>query len=129
MKNLLKKIGFAALVVIAGGAVAFAAPPAAGGAASGDGLCNLIGRMYGVFKTLRTLAFVGAAFIIANWAWGYIKEPPKDGITEDLKKKGTGMLVGVLLLFIIGIILQALLSTAGLEAIGCKDIIYNWGMM
>lgn len=129
MKNLLKKIGFAALVVIAGGAVAFAASPAAGGAASGKGLCNLIGQLYEVFKVLRTLAFVGAAFIIANWAWGYIKEPPKDSITEDLRKKGTSMLVGFALLFGIGIILQFFLSDFGLTAIGCDEIISRWGMM
>ena len=123
MKNLLKKIGFAALVVIAGGAVAFATSPAAGGVASGKSLCNLIGQLYEVFKILRTLAFVGAAFIIANWAWGYIKEPPKDSITEDLRKKGTSMLVGI------GIILQFFLSDFGLTAIGCDEIISRWGMM
>ncbi len=124
MKNLLKKIGFAGLVVVAGGAAALAAPVAAG--VSNNGLCMLISKMYGVFEILRTLAFVGAAFIIAGWAWGYISKPG-DFKLEDLKTKGTGMLVGFILLFAIGIVLSFFLSSTGLDAIGCKEIILTWG--
>ena len=126
MKNLLKKIGFAGVVVLSGAVAAVAAPAAAG--VSNNGLCMLISQMYGVFKILRTLAFVGAAFIIAGWAWGYIKDG-KGVEMEDLRKKGTGMLVGFILLFGIGIVLSFFLSSTGLDAIGCKDVILSWGQM
>lgn len=128
MKNILKKIGFAGFATLAGASVALAAPAAGG--VSNDGLCALIGQMYGVFKILRTLAFVGAAFIIAGWAWGYIKDGGgKDGMIEDLKKKGTGMLVGFVLLFGIGVVLSFFLSSTGLNAIGCDSVILNWGRL
>ena len=67
MKNLLKKLGFAGIVVLTGASAAMAAPAGVGGV-NNSGLCDLIGQMYGVFQILRTLAFVGAAFIIAGWA-------------------------------------------------------------
>mgnify|MGYP001777986568 CR=1 FL=1 len=130
MKSLLKKIGVAGFVMLAGGAAALA-DPAAGGvaAANADGLCGIINEMYGVFKVLRTLAFVGAAFIIAGWAWGYISAG-KGVDMEDLKKKGTGMLVGFVLLFGIGVVLQFFIfSDTGLSAIGCEDVISKWGML
>lgn len=126
MKNLLKKIGFAGVVVLSGAVAAVAAPAAAG--VSNNGLCMLISQMYGVFEILRTLAFVGAAFIIAGWAWGYIKDG-KGVDMEDLRKKGTGMLVGFILLFGIGIVLSFFLSSTGLDAIGCKDVILSWGQI
>ena len=130
MKSLLKKIGVAGFVMLAGGAAALAAP-AAGGvvAVNADGLCGIINEMYDVFKILRTLAFVGAAFIIAGWAWGYISAG-KGVDMEDLKKKGTGMLVGFVLLFGIGVVLQFFIfSNTGLSAIGCEEVIKQWGMM
>lgn len=130
MKSLLKKIGVAGFVMLAGGAAALAAP-AAGGvvAVNADGLCGIINEMYNVFKILRTLAFVGAAFIIAGWAWGYISAG-KGVDMEDLKKKGTGMLVGFVLLFGIGVVLQFFIfSDTGLSMIGCEDVIKQWGMM
>lgn len=130
MKSLLKKIGVAGFVMLAGGAAALA-DPAAGGvaAANADGLCGIINEMYDVFKILRTLAFVGAAFIIAGWAWGYISAG-KGVDMEDLKKKGTGMLVGFVLLFGIGVVLQFFIfSNTGLSAIGCEDVISKWGML
>lgn len=126
MKNLLKKIGFAGFATLAGASVALAAPAAGG--VSNDGLCALIGQMYGVFKILRTLAFVGAAFIIAGWAWGYISKPA-DFKLEDLRTKGTGMLVGFILLFGIGVVLSFFLSSTGLNAIGCDSVILNWGRL
>ena len=126
MKNILKKIGFAGVVVLSGAVAAVAAPAAAG--VSNNGLCALISQMYGVFEILRTLAFVGAAFIIAGWAWGYISKPG-DFNLEDLKKKGTGMLIGFILLFGIGIVLSFFLSSTGLNSIGCQDVILSWGQM
>ena len=125
MKNILKKIGLAGVVVLAAGGAAMAVGAAGGVGVNESGLCALIGQMYGVFKILRTLAFVGAAFIIAGWAWGYISKPA-DMKLDDLKTKGTGMLVGFVLLFGIGVVLQFFLSSAGLEIIGCQNVIMNW---
>ncbi len=124
MKNILKKIGLAGVVVLAAGGAAMAAGAAGGVGVNESGLCALIGQMYGVFKILRTLAFVGAAFIIAGWAWGYISKGEVK--MDDLQKKGTGMLVGFVLLFGIGVVLQFFLSSAGLEIIGCQNVIMNW---
>lgn len=121
MKNVLKKLGFAGVIVLAG-----AVPALAAVAGNSAGLCGLIGQMYSVFKILRTLAFVGAAFIIAGWAWGYISKPG-DMKLDDLKTKGTGMLVGFVLLFGIGVVLQFFLFTnAGLNMIDCPELIQNW---
>lgn len=124
MKNILKKIGLAGVVVLAAGGAAMAAGAAGGVGVNESGLCALIGQMYGVFKILRTLAFVGAAFIIAGWAWGFISSGKFE--MDDLRKKGTGMLVGFVLLFGIGVVLQFFLSSAGLEVIGCQNVIMNW---
>lgn len=124
MKNILKKIGFASVVVLSGAAAAVAAPAAG---VSNDGLCGLIGQMYGVFKILRTLAFVGAAFIIAGWAWEYISKGEVK--LDDLQKKGTGMLVGFVLLVGIGMVLSFFMSSAGLNSIGCDEVIRTWGQM
>lgn len=124
MKEILKKVGFAGAVIMAGASVPALAAAAADGV-SNAGLCGLIQQMYGVFKILRTLAFVGAAFIIAGWAWGYISKG--EATLDDLKKKGTGMLVGFVLLFGIGVVLQVFLFTNnGLALIGCSDLITNW---
>ncbi len=127
MKKLMKKLGFAGVATIAGTAVAMAAQAPAGAGVNTSGLCALIGQMYGVFQILRTLAFVGAAFIIAGWAWGYISKGEVK--LDDLQKKGTGMLVGFVLLFGIGVVLQFFLSSTGLGMIGCSDLITSWGRM
>lgn len=127
MKKLMKKLGFAGVATIAGTAVAMAAQAPAGVGVNTSGLCALIGQMYGVFQILRTLAFVGAAFIIAGWAWGYISKG--DVKLDDLQKKGTGMLVGFVLLFGIGVVLQFFLSSTGLGMIGCSELITSWGKM
>lgn len=127
MKKMLKKIGFAGLVILAGATVAVAAQPGAGGVGvvNNDGLCGLISQMQGVFKILRTLAFVGAAFLVAQWAWGFIKAG--DVKMDDLKDKGTGLLVGFILLFSVGAVLQFLLSSTGMDAIGCvPELTTGW---
>lgn len=98
---------------------AFAAPAGA----NLSGVCKLMDQMHGVFEILRTLAFVGAAFTIAGWAWGYISKGEVK--MDDLQKKGTGMLVGFVLLFGIGIVLQFLVSSAGADALGCP-VLENW---
>ena len=70
-----------------------------------------------LIQTLRTLAFIGAAFILMDWAWGWIQkgEVKKD----DLKDKGIGMFVGFFVLFGVGLILQFVGSKAGSEYFGC----------
>lgn len=122
MKGLLKKIGFAGAVIMAGASMPALAAAAAG--VNTDSMCGLIGQMYGVFRILRTLAFVGAAFMIAKWAWGYISSGKVD--LNDLKEKGTGMLVGFVLLFGIGVVLSFFLSSTGLGVIGCPELITSW---
>lgn len=86
-----------------------------------SGLCVLLKDLHSVFNMLRTLAFIGAAFIIANWAWGFISKGEVK--MDDLKGKGTGMLVGFILLFGIGMVLQFLMSTSGAKTIGCPEIL------
>ncbi len=98
----MKKVLFGLTAVIAGAGAAYAANGLDGGNA-----CALIQSMMPVFNTLRTLAFIGAAFLIAGWAWGYISKPA-DVKIEDIKDKGIGLLVGFALLFGIGLVLQFL---------------------
>lgn len=107
----MKKLAFGLIAVFAAMGMASAAP-------LGGDPCILISSMQGVFKTLRTLAFVGAAFFIATWAWGFIQKG--DVGMDDLKNKGTGLLVGFTLLFGIGIVLQFLPGISG-----CPGI-YSW---
>ena len=131
MKNLLKKVMFAGAFVLVGTAVAGAAENAANLAnvtVNNSGLCDLIIQMQNVFKILRTLAFVGAAFLVAQWAWSYIKAG--DVKMDDLKDKGTGLLVGFILLFAIGAVLSFVLSSTGMEAIGCKEqLLSGWNSL
>jgi hypothetical protein len=94
----------------------FAAMSVASAAQLGGDPCALISSMQGVFKTLRILAFVGAAFCIAGWAWGFITAG--EAKMDDLKKRGVGLLVGFTLLFGIGIVLQFLPGIAGCAANG-----------
>ncbi len=116
MKKLITKLNVAIIA-------AMAATPAM--AAPGDnGLCALIIKMHDVFALLRTLAFVGAAFVIAGWAWGYISKGEVK--MDDLKNKGTGMLVGFVLLFGIGVVLSFFMSQGGLCALGGAKVGQRW---
>jgi len=116
--KLFKKLAFAGLAVLLGATAAHAAPPAIGNA------CVLISSLQGIFRTIRNLAFVGAAFILAGWAWQFITagwgEKDKTDL-EGAKKKGIGMLVGFGLLFGIGIIMQFLPAMSD-----CREIITGW---
>lgn len=105
----MKKLVLGMFVVFAAMGVASAAPV-------GGDPCILINSMQGVFKTLRTLAFVGAAFCIAGWAWGYISKG--EAKMDELKTKGIGLLVGFTLLFSIGIVLQFLGPITGCAVMG-----------
>lgn len=89
-----------------------------------NGLCQLLIKMHDVFALLRTLAFVGAAFVIAGWAWGYISKGEVK--LDDLQKKGTGMLVGFILLFGIGVVLSFFMSQGGMASIGCQSVLRGW---
>ena len=109
-KKILKTFALATLFVAVGVGIAHAeqANP-----------CTLITELSGVFKTLRTLAFVGAAFCVGGWAWGYIsggKIGDKSAL-DELKGKGIALLVGFFMLFGVGMILQFLPGIAG-----CSEI-------
>ena len=80
-------------------------------------MCLFMKDLRGVFNMLRTFAFIGAAFMIAGWAWGYISKG--EAKMDDLKTKGTGLLIGFILLFSVGLILQFLVSASGGRALGC----------
>lgn len=105
MKNILKKLSFAALAVVAGTGLAHAAAPNAD-------VCSLIQSLQGVFATLKILAAIGAVFCIAGWAWGYISKPA-DAKLEDYKTKGIGLLVGFSLLTGVTLVLQFLPGISG----------------
>lgn len=111
MKKIMNKITFATIAIMTS-APAFADP-----------MCDLIVQLKGVFNILRTLAFVGAAFYIAGWAWGYISGGKAE--VKDLKEKGTGLLIGFILLFAIGVLLSFVLSAAG-GRILCQNEILSW---
>ena len=82
-----------------------------------SGLCKLIAQLHNVFVLLRTLAFVGAAFYIAGWAWDFISKGKAD--PAEIKNKGIGLLVGFGLLFMIGLILTFVTTTFGAGQLGC----------
>jgi len=104
MKKLFNKIGFASLFI-------FASVPAFADE-SGNELCELIGELQGVFKTLRVLAFLGAGFILAKYAWEAISTGKIGGkdYVEGIKNIGVPMLIGVALLFGIGVVLGMLIN-------------------
>ena len=127
MKKQMKVIGFAALssLLVVGGAMA------AGSSQSqlighSDAICKLIAEFKGIFSLLRTLAFVGAGFIIAGWGWQFISETKEIDVKGDIKKKGLSMLVGFALLFGIGVILQLLSSPSIVtENLGCANELFG----
>ena len=91
-----------------------------------NGLCDLITKLKGVFGTLRTLAFVGAGFILAKYAWEAItsgKINQKDNMVEGVKSVGVPMIIGFTLLFSIGVVLSALLSG---RLVGCANELTTW---
>ncbi|MDR2269028.1 MAG: hypothetical protein LBD94_02480 [Rickettsiales bacterium] len=101
--KILKSFAVIGVVILAGMTSAYAA-------GLGGDPCVLINELGYVFRTLRTLAFAGAAFMIAGWAWTYIKgsSDGKTSLVDDLKNKGVGLLVGFALLFGLGVIIQFL---------------------
>ena len=118
MKKIMNKINFA-LIAIMASVPAFAVETIT----VSNGACELFKNLHNVFNILRTLAFVGAAFYIAGWAWEFIKGG--EAKMDDIKKKGTGLLVGFVLLFMIGVVLSFIMSAAGMNLMGC-DVIKKW---
>lgn len=120
MKKLINKANFAIIGLMA------AMSPAVAADAANSGVCDLIENLAPLLKTLRTLAFIGAGFTIAAWAWDFIAKGEVK--LEDAKKKGVGMLVGFFLLFAVGAILTFLLNAAGDPTkFGCRaDIFKPW---
>jgi len=113
LKNIAKKIVLSGVLLMATINGAFAA---------NEGLCQLIDKLKGVFQTLRVLAFVGAAFVLAAWAWQWIYAGTID-IKDDVRKKGVAMLVGLGVLFVIGILLSVLLNG---NVVGCANLTTQW---
>ena len=113
MKKIMNKINFAIIgMMVASPAFAVVNESA---------MCLFMNDLRGVFNMLRTFAFIGAAFLIAGWAWGYISKG--EAKMDVLKNKGSGLLVGFILLFSVGLILQFLVSATGAKALGC---VMNW---
>ena len=82
------------------------------------GVCDLLKSLESVIDTLRALAFIGAVFLLKDWAWGYIKDPSK-ATKDDMKDKGVGLLVGFFLLFGVGVILTLINGSYGQSLFGC----------
>ena len=128
MKKIMNKINFAIVAMMVSSS-AFAARQVktidiANIQGGSNGICDLLNNLHDVFNILRILAFIGAAFYIAGWAWGYIKGGKAD--LDDVKGKGIGLLVGFSALFLIGILLSFIMSAAGLNILGCGDILRKW---
>ena len=122
MKKQIKMIGLAALSAML---VVASASAATGQLAKNANLCGLIAEFQGIFKLLRTLAFVGAGFLIAGWAWGYISGGKAVDAMKEVKEKGISMLIGFILLFGIGTFLQVLSSATGAEILGCSAELFG----
>jgi hypothetical protein len=117
MKKLINKANFAIV-----GLMTSMMPAMAEGGVD-TGLCELVDHLGGLLKTLRTLAFIGAGFLIAQWAWEFITKPG-DVKLEKFKEKGVGMLVGFVLLFGICTVISFLMSAAGQA--GCVTEFASW---
>ncbi len=125
MKKIMNKMNFA-IIAIMSSVSAFAASAGVGDIdTNSSGLCSLVRQFGKVFEILRTLAFVGAAFYIAGWAWDFISKGKAE--MKDVKEKGTGLLVGFLLLVSVSLILTFITSTFGLHTMGCLTDIKNLG--
>ena len=88
-----------------------AVPAMAASSVDYSAICGLVEQFGGIIKTLRTLAFVGAAFYLAKWAWDFISKGEVK--LDEVKDKGVGMLVGFTLLFAVGAIATVFMNMAG----------------
>lgn len=120
MKKIINKINFA-LIGLMVSVPAFAAV----NTGPNKAVCDALDKLHGVFELLRTMAFIGAAFYIAGWAWGYISSGKAE--MKDIKDKGQGLLVGFSLLFMIGVLLSFVMSATGAKIFGgCDKQIIGW---
>lgn len=127
MKKMMNKINFAIISLMV--ALPAFATVEQKDVTVGSDLCKLIERLQDVFHILRTAAFIGAAFFIAGWAWGFITnagDKDKGGSVEDIRKKGTSLLIGFTLLFILGIVLSFIMSAAGMNLLDCPNFKSGW---
>jgi hypothetical protein len=118
MNILINKVNFAIVGLMSSMSVAMADD-------ANSGICELVTKLGGLLVTLRTMAFIGAGFLIAQWAWEFIMKPD-DVKLEKLKPKGVGLVVGFILLFAIGAVISFLMSVAG-EA-DCADQFRSWSV-
>ena len=123
MKKVMNKINFAIICLMTAGP-AFAAGEKT---LNTSAFCQLFAKLHDIFNLLRIAAFIGAAFYIAGWAWEFISKPG-DMKVDKIKEKGTGLLVGFILLFMVGIILSFVLSATGMKLVGCdaNTLITSW---
>ena len=117
MKKIINKANFAIVGLMATMAPAMAAQ---------SGFCDLIAQLGGLLKTLRTLAFIGAGFLIAQWAWEFIAKPD-DVKLDTFNKKGVGMLVGFIMLLSIGAVLSFFIGAAAPGgSLDCVEQLRKW---
>lgn len=107
MKKLMTNVNFA---IIAG--VLFMAPAMAATGGADQALCLLAEKFGDIFEIIRTLAFVGAGVTIAGWAWGYISAGKIEAVKEA-KEKGIALLIGFILLFGVGTVLEIFIALTG----------------
>ena len=104
MKKIMNKVNFALIALMVSVAPVMAATSTAGK------VCDLINELGGILKYIRLFAFVGAGFMIVQWAWDYIKGG--DVAMDKIKGQGAALLVGCFLLFLVGTILTFLIAAA-----------------
>lgn len=126
MKKIINKVSFAVVGLMASSSAFAAAKTAAAGKSItiNNGMCDLLVRLQGVFNILRIMAFIGAAFYIAGWAWEFISKG--EAKLDDVTKRGIGLLVGFSLLFMVGLVLSFVMSASGLDILGCGEILKKW---
>lgn len=118
MKKIMNKISFALIGLMV-------STPLFAEVLDATPFCGLLDRLHGIFNILRIAAFIGAAFYIAGWAWEFISGGKAE--IKTIKEKGTGLLVGFFLLFMIGILLSFVLSASGMSMMGCDgSLVTNW---
>ena len=118
MKKIMNKINFALISLMV-------STPLFAEELNAEPICELFKKLHSVFNILRIAAFVGAAFYIAGWAWEFISGGKAE--MKTIKEKGTGLLVGFILLFMVGVLLSFVLSASGMSMIGCgNDLVTKW---
>jgi hypothetical protein len=123
MKKVMTKVNFAVLSLM----MAMSSVLAQGAATTASTIqvdCEMIKKLGEILGTLRILAFIGAGFTIAGWAWTYISKG--DVGLDDVKKKGVALLVGFGLLFSIGIALGFFQGLSAEKSVQCLENFKTW---